>query len=147
MFCCRQESTEKWDHNLIVLMETIFQAHMKRWHVLPDGQWKKHSTIQNFHNQAVQFVQHIKKAREIWEKSILKSIWRNHNFFPDNVQMFYSLQIYSNFYLYCFCSASHHTTDFFFCLDMFGYRTPLSGDYLFSQDAQHFTFSFYYLLQ
>lgn len=58
-------STQKQSHNLIVLMETTFQTHIKRQHLLPERQWKKHFTIQNFHNQAVHFVQHIKKAWKI----------------------------------------------------------------------------------
>lgn len=99
-----------------------------------------------YHTEFSQPSTAVSSAHQESTKNTLKSIWRNH-FFSDNVQTFYSFQIFSNFYLYCFCSASYHTADFFFCLDMFRYCTPLSCDYLFSQDAQHFTFSFYYLLQ
>lgn len=141
MFSCRQESTEKQNHNLIVLTETTFQAHQKYGIFCQKGNGKNILPYRIFTTKHCSLLCTLRK-----HKNTLKSIWRN-CFFRDNAQMSYSLQIFSNFYLYCSCSASHHTTDLFFCLDMFRYCTPLSCDYLFSQDAQHFTFSFYYLLQ
>lgn len=80
-------------------------------------------------------------------KNTLKSTWRNQNFFSVNLQNVLFLVDYNNFYLYYFCTESQHAADFFFCLDMFRYCTLLSCYYLFSQDAQHFMLSFYYLLQ
>lgn len=50
MFCSRQESTQKLNHNLTVLIETTFQAHAKSCHLLSVRQSKKHFIFLKFHN-------------------------------------------------------------------------------------------------